>query len=303
MKRFLLLTFIILKSYSIDRSSISTEMITYINYATNGLYFIVPHKLLVDSQKHLNELLQKYDLNIQDVENSQDWQRIYNLLLKRSQLPIFQQKALPIEKAPQLLNDAKLILKSFLPNSENVQKAIIESGIHQSSIRSSPALSEKDYIIKEDFGRLFTYSKLERTIQEKKLNHIKLPEKFLLIQNKRTGKFLPPNQAANVINALIKLYAHSFDAAARVGYEWTSYPYIFYTVAKKQERFPERGGLNKAAMRELEILCKESPFDIGFDNIFWNSKGDAVIIDTEFKGTHKNDCEKLQRYPVTQSSL
>ena len=44
-------------------------------------------------------------------------------------------------------------------------------------------------------------------------------------------------------------------------------------------------------------------FDIGYDNIFWDSKGDAIIIDTEYKGVRIRDCEKLQRYPVLTPNL
>ena len=51
-------------------------------------------------------------------------------------------------------------------------------------------------------------------------------------------------------------------------------------------------------MEELKILFLEAPFDIGYENIFWDSKGDAVIIDTEYNGTSTRECGKLNRYPV-----
>jgi hypothetical protein len=45
------------------------------------------------------------------------------------------------------------------------------------------------------------------------------------------------------------------------------------------------------------MLVENAPFDIGFDNIFTNINGDAVIIDTEFKGEPTERClQKLDRY-------
>ena len=34
--------------------------------------------------------------------------------------------------------------------------------------------------------------------------------------------------------------------------------------------------------------------------IFWNEKGNAVIIDTELKDTNPHDCRKLSNYPVNK---
>lgn len=54
-------------------------------------------------------------------------------------------------------------------------------------------------------------------------------------------------------------------------------------------------------MEQLKILCKRAPFDIGYDNIFWDVQGKAIIIDTEYKDTSKEDWVKLGRYPVDDS--
>ncbi len=49
--------------------------------------------------------------------------------------------------------------------------------------------------------------------------------------------------------------------------------------------------------KELVELCKDAPFDVGYDNIFSNLNGDAIIIDTEDKGEDSTNCiQKLSRY-------
>lgn len=180
-----------------------------------------------------------------------------------------------LEEGQQLLEDTKLILKSFLPVNE-----------------FDPEKEKEAYIQKNSaLERLYTYTKLQLTIQNKKLSHIHLPRKILIIKNRKTGKLLTTQQASDLLDQLMKIvvifneYEPLFLPRLQIKFLEDN-NYDFYVYAEKQihSNLP----LSKIAMEELVELVKDAPFDIGYNNIFSDQNGDAVIIDTEFKGEHRS---------------
>jgi hypothetical protein len=64
-----------------------------------------------------------------------------------------------------------------------------------------------------------------------------------------------------------------------------------------EEKINEKVPFNVAAQNELKQLINEVPFDVGYDNIFSDKNGDAIIVDTEFKGEGSDrSIKKLNRY-------
>ncbi len=198
---------------------------------------------------------------------------------------------LSLEEMPKLLQDAKIIIKSFLPESDQEQESIL----------SNPS----EYIEKGGaLERIFTYANLQREIKQKQLTQVHLPQKFLLIKDTKTGKFLSREEASKVIDNFIVLklgYLNFVIDTAYEGFVEEFGPYNLKIFARKQPRV-ETGGLSPLAMDQLKILCQNVPFDIGYDNIFWDATGAAIIIDTERKHTQSEECGKLGRYPVSAPS-
>jgi hypothetical protein len=213
--------------------------------------------------------------------SGQSWNSAYKNL-KKASYDIFNtdKKFYTLDELQKLLTKAKKITKSFLPIEKDL----------------SFILTSDEYIKKHSIRRLFTYAKLQQVIVEKNLTHIRLPIKFLFIKDKQTGQYVPTQKALSLINDILKICVMS---NTQFTIEPMSNRYSIDIFAKKEAI--EGKGFSKVTMEELSMLCKEAPFDIGFDNIFWDIAGDAVIIDTEHKRETKRDCVKLQRYPVDES--
>lgn len=206
-------------------------------------------------------------------------------------LPTFLQPAPDLvnslDRMAELLSAAKRVAKSFLLPSNDKIKEI-----------------EKNYVMKKNinFNRIFTYAMFEKIIKEKNLIHIKLPHKILMVWDNKTKSYLERNKVAEVIDSSITIGIYEFELFyINTNFDKMSKDQEFVLFASKEEC--EGPGLNKQAMEELRILFQNAPFDVGFDNIFWNKKGDAIIIDTEYKGTPVRDIDKLRRYPVISPKL
>ncbi len=183
-----------------------------------------------------------------------------------------------IDEAAGLLHHAKTILKSFIPSD--------------GTFDSDDQLFIKENFIDKGLGihRLFVFTKLQKVIEEKKLHHVRLPLKLLVIRDLRTGNYIIGQKALKIIDNTAKLGVR--DSGAEGEIELDS-DYEFVVLANREDRC---GAISESACRDLENLAGDAPFDVGYDNIF-GSNGDAVIIDTEFKGTCASDCiPKLVRY-------
>lgn len=174
------------------------------------------------------------------------------------------------------LTDAKNVIKSFVLSDDNRM------------------YNQENFVKKSGLlNRLFTYAKLQHIIVEKQLTHVRLPLKVLRIKNAQTKEYVTAENALKIVDNDLKVCLHD-DFTFSIQFMSTAYQMeIFASKEKKEGK-----GLSKAAMEELIILCNEAPFDIGYDNIFWDAHGNAIIIDTEYKGAQVHDCGKLVRYPV-----
>lgn len=177
-----------------------------------------------------------------------------------------------IDQLSTLLADAKKLLKSFLGSENDFQGPFVK---------------------KSGLNRIFTYAKLQQVIADKQLHHVRLPIKRIFIQDKTTGKYLPKVEASMIVDDALKICVRHRLACKIL---FVSDKYDLKIFASKEKT--EGKGLSKAAQQELFVLCEEAPFDIGDDNIFWDAKGDAIIIDTEYKDMSVHDCQKIKRYPV-----
>lgn len=200
-------------------------------------------------------------------------------LIQRDKISEYVQKKIRIDELPNLLEMAKTVLKSFLPHS------------------ISMCDDEKSFIRKYgNLGRLFTYVQLQRTIEKKGLSHVDLPQKFLLIKDKESGKYLEKEEASNVLDEIITIAAFPpFTINAKIHWYSTRYELSIMAERKKNARRP----FNILAHQDLETLVSEAPFDMGYDNIFSDDEGNAIVIDTEFKGENAQESlAKLNaRYP------
>lgn len=187
-----------------------------------------------------------------------------------------------LDELPKLLTTAKSVLKSFLLSDDSKLSSIQE---------------DEDYIRKgvvNKFERLYTYTKLQRVIERRKLKHISLPRKMLVIKDYETKKLLPHKEAAQFIDDNLKICVDPYDGGFKIGFPfYLSGRYEPLIYARKQKNY---GQFSKQTMDELQILCHEAPFDIGYDNIFAQENEDAIIIDTEYKGSSQESCSKLKRY-------
>jgi hypothetical protein len=209
------------------------------------------------------------------------WNRAYRDL-KKAPYDIFNtdKTFYTLDELSKLLVKAKEVAKSFLPLEKDT-----------SFVTEQP----NNYIKKHSIRRLFTYAKLQQVIAEKNLIHIRLPIKFLFIKDKQTNQYVSAQKALSLIDDLFKICMMN----TQLTIELISDRYSIDIFAKKEAS--EGKGFSKATMEELFTLCKEAPFDIGYDNIFWDINGDAIIIDTEHKGESAEHCLKLNRYPVDES--
>lgn len=216
--------------------------------------------------------------------SEEDWQKATETLIKRSQgqedfLPRLYQPKISLDALPQLLYDAKSILKSFLPSEQFI-------------------VDEQKFIKKYNaIDRLLTYAKLQHDIQEKQLPHVSLPRKLLVIQDKKSEEYLDSQRAQTILDDALKIAVLSTSTLA-IKVHWYSEQYALWVFAERKIRHSTP--LSHAAFENLKKLVSDAPFDVGYDNIFSDEQGNAIIIDTEFKGEPaETSIPKLNRYRHT----
>lgn len=179
---------------------------------------------------------------------------------------------------PTLLHDAKIILKALLPKQLMNRESYVEKPVRR-------------------LNRAFTYVTLSKIIEEEKLTHIHVPFKALIVKDKKTGASLNYHDASRVLDDIVHIYVNFYrHVDLSLDSYSDQYKIVMWAEKKKRQNVP----FNLAASKELIQLIKKAPFDVGDDNIFADAHGDAVIIDTEFKGEPANSSiAKLGRYGIT----
>lgn len=231
--------------------------------------FGVPHVTIFkkDIIGYKNEALNTEDWNILSEQLlDQKLQEEVRDLCKNVEFKIL----FSFKEGQQLLKDAKSILKAFLPGEE-----------------FDPENQKGNYIKKHGdvLGRLYTYTKLQFIMQNQNLYHIHLPKKFLFIKNKKTRRLLTNEEASAVLDRLVQLTITTNNPRSPLPrlqitcLEDDDYDFYVYAERQTNSHLP----LTLIAINELTELVKKAPFDVGFDNIFTDENGDAIIIDTEFK--------------------
>ena len=178
-------------------------------------------------------------------------------------------------------------LSARLVNAKNVIKSFVSS--YDKNVHNQGIFVKKNMTL----NRLFTYAKLQHVIIEKKLTHVRLPFKIFCIKNARLQEYVSAEDALKIIDNGLQMCLYE-DFTWSI--EFVSDVYQAEIFASREKK--EGKGLSNAAMEDLTVLCKEAPFDIGYDNIFWDACGNAIIIDTEYKDAQVRDYVKLARYPV-----
>lgn len=234
-------------------------------------YQLIPRKRF-DAPAIDESFLKAFNLPKEDTTEAEYWKTLFNKhLLKVGEKPVAD--AISITELPKILQHAKDLLIFFLAADNEI--AVLRK--------------QANFIKKSGLNRLFTYAKLARIIEEKKLLHIFLPQKYLLIFDKKANRYLSNKEAAEVINKNLKEYVNHADRID-IDFDNKEGQYEPIIMASKEQNALVRW--NKPAHEELKILCRESPFDIGHNNIFSTPEGDAIIIDTEFKGETVRDCDE-----------
>ncbi len=243
----------------------------------------VPQEMLETHKEKLLEVLPEYNLTIDDWLKS-EWP---NALKELTSQPLSSEKkrhSIDLEQVPQLIQDAKNIFRAFLP-----PQGII-------------CLTEENFITKRAFTerRLITYLKIKKVIEEKKLSHVHLPVKLLIIKQ-NYQRITDQQVASSLLDRYITLnldYLGQGNAALGCWGPLFLDPENTCDIVILAEKITDTGKrLNDEVYNELKQLVQDAPFDIGYANIFTDDKGDAIIIDTEFKGEPAKSCiAKLNRY-------
>ncbi len=202
-------------------------------------------------------------------------------------------KKIDLNKTSILLKDAQVIIGALVPDHKHVaiEKNLMEKGKFLNG--------------KIQLNRLFTYVRLFQVIKEKQFTHIRLPLKVLIVKDKDTSLYLNHQEALLTLNTVMKVYINSSEILD-VAVDYYSNMYELFIYAEKiSNRMGERKSknlplFNTEASGELKQLITEVPIDMGYNNIFADENGDAIIIDTEFKGdSAEESLGKLMRYGVT----
>jgi len=235
----------------------------------------------LETTNQLQELFQKHNIQTNRINvwgiiepwETNEWNQAL-LQLKNQEISLERAEFfIGLENLAILYKEAMSKLKSFLAKSDF-------------------SFDEKYYIKKrgEIISRLFTYVKLRQAIKNEKLSHVYLPAKFLGIR-KKDGTFATGEEAEKILEEIIKLEIGKPPfIKARLNY---SGDYTLFVFAERKQN--HRRSFNQEARKELKKLVKKVPFDVGYGNIFVDENGDAVIIDTEFKGeSKKSSLNKLK---------
>jgi hypothetical protein len=268
-----------------QRGTYDTLTMLYRQGGYDGIQLYIPQKFLIvdNKQVDLEKLFEQNHIYGRAYEGVWEWHQKFNVLLERSQ----QEKPpymISLQDLPAGLKDGKALLKSFLLKDD----------------QELPLL-EKTYIKKYGINRLFTYAKLQQVIDQKKLMSVRLPRKVLVVWDRKTNRYLTSQEAQKIIDEIMtwRILDTAREVALHISDESNNrYELIIFA----HEESITGKGLSDKALQELEVICQEVPFDVGFGNIFWNSQGVATIIDTEYKGSPSVVCkDKLQRYPIDYS--
>lgn len=193
------------------------------------------------------------------------WQKLWENPRQNNEA-IINTNIVRVKGAQRLLADAKTIAKSLVIGEE------IED------------LVKRGYFIKQGgLDRIFTYIKIAKAIKDMKLRHVRLPLKFLAIKQSETNSYITNKEEATVIlKNIIKAFVGPSTSLNFFISDYSENKYQLLVFAQKIQDGSTK--LSKEAREDLEKLIKAAPFDIGQDNIFSDDEGNAIIIDTEYKG-------------------
>ncbi|HEV2601260.1 MAG TPA: hypothetical protein VGT41_03100 [Candidatus Babeliales bacterium] len=263
---------------------LDSTFLLFFTSGVGGLDLYIPKDELENAHYDIEKLLKTHHIPLSSAGKtlaSQQgfWPKQSDRYKKRmaSKIPQDRKYEININDVPQLLAGARSTIKSFLLTDDKELPSIEQSSIKKGGIR-----------------RLFTYAQLERIIKEKKLSHIRLPRKVVVIRDNKTKQYVPAELAPSIIDTAINAVS---VVGYNIGIQKTSWDYDLIIFAHKEKRYNRP--LSKQAYDDLVQLISEAPFDVGYDNIFADQNGDAVIIDTEFKGEPADtSIEKLGRYKI-----
>lgn len=268
-------------------STVSDNSITtlYQNAGRSGA-LIIPQEVLKDHQNDLPEVLSQYNLTLSEWTKS-NWNDALDELSNQHSFSGKLLCPIQLQQVPQLIDYAKTISKAFLPPH-----------------KISPIDQEQHFFTKKycTERRIFTYIKLKQIIESKKLSHIRLPIKFLVIRNEQTNEYITDKQSiAPLIDKHMTIeldYADPvYGTLMCTGPLFLDPEDTYDTTILAEKITNSEKTLNDNAFDELKQLVQDAPFDIGYANIFTDENGDAIIIDTEFKGEPASTClPKLNRY-------
>lgn len=214
----------------------------------------------------------------------EEWRSVFSILEKRAmgKAPIREEwlEKVNVFRLPTLMRDARIILESCMAYDSN-------------------QLSEEKFIKKTGLFRFFTYVKLQQVILEEKLSHVHLPLKICVIKNETTNLHVHSQEAAHILDNAVHFFSRK-RSVVNVEIDFLE-PYQMCIFAEKKKN--HKISFTAEVMKQLVRLIQKAPFDIGYDNIFSDANGDAVIIDTEFKGEPADSSiAKLGRYPMTEEA-
>lgn len=263
---------------------------TFIKFGKKGIYNIILQDMIEVERRDFSKII---------------YERLSNLILCSKKSPDkFKLESNVWKHRDRILNDAKLILKSFLLEEEAIKV-------------------EKNYFVKNTkiTARIFAWVKIQEAIEKFGLSNIKISSKKLVIWDRINSKYLFKHQAEAVIDKYFKLILYCFNEEnISLTFNFNDMDDDFkdnyeLRIFASKELCEGKNGFSKETQSQLVQLCRESPFDVGSyfqdfrnkriygsksHNIFWNKIGNAIIIDTEAQGAVKKSClysiENL--YPV-----
>lgn len=254
------------------------DFLTMLYQSYNGIPLYIYQEEIHDSGGDLKSLFEKYEIVILGKSwTDEKWKKLYKKFMKRANKENVHSFPTP-KLLPELLIHAKSILKAFLLTDDSELPSIKEKFIEKFS----------------SLGRLFTYAKIQQVIHEEKISHVRLPRKVLILREKETGNYVSSKETPKIIDDALKISTSPLDKGD-INIKFISDKYELVIFAHKEVN--HKVNLKVETHEDLNKICQKAPFDVGFDNIFRDLNGDAVIIDTENKGEPTENClEKINRY-------
>lgn len=113
-----------------------------------------------------------------------------------------------------------------------------------------------------------------------------------MIQDKKSGQFLSVQESVDFLIENVSLVSsHLRPQNILIGFD--DYVFEKYNFVIFAQKMNDCGILSKEAKEDLiKLVGSWVPFDVGFNNIFSDKEGNAVIIDTEYKGESSTDSVK-----------